>query len=60
MTKTQKKVRSLLERGITDPAVIARKLGYKGSALTAGIVRVKQIIEEVKPDDVDRFLAKTL
>jgi hypothetical protein len=34
------KVKKLIERGVTDPKTIARKLGYTGNATQAGIERV--------------------
>ena len=54
----------MLERGKTDPRLIARKLGYSGGALTAGIEKVKEIMVELgyapaEPDpEIDNFLKK--
>jgi hypothetical protein len=42
MNSKNERIRKLWERGVTDPKVIARKLGYSGAALTAGIERVKE------------------
>lgn len=45
MNKKNEKVRKLWERGITDPRIIAQKLGYNGNAMTAGIERVNQALK---------------
>lgn len=45
MNKKNEKVRKLWERGITDPKIIAQKLGYTGNAMTAGIERVEEAIK---------------
>lgn len=42
MNKRTEKIARLWDRGVTDPRVIALKLGYSGAALTAGIERVKE------------------
>ena len=40
--KKDERIRKLWERGITDPRAIAKKLGYSGGAVTAGIERVHE------------------
>lgn len=42
MNKKNEKIIKLWERGITDFAVIARKLGYTGNSIQSGIERVKE------------------
>lgn len=42
MSKLDDKIQRLWDRGICDPRVIAKKLGYSGNSLTAGIERVKE------------------
>lgn len=45
MNSKDERVRKLWEqRGMRDPKLIARKLGFGGSALTAGIARVNDAI----------------
>lgn len=34
------RIKKLIERGITEPRTIARKIGYTGNATQAGIARV--------------------
>jgi len=48
MNKKDERVRKLWERGVTDPRVIARKLGYEGNAMTAGIERVNDAIKRLQ------------
>lgn len=36
------RIRKLWDRGIRDFRIIAKKLGYTGNSITAGIERVKQ------------------
>ena len=43
--KKNEKVRRLWERGITDPRIIAQKLGYTGNSMTAGIEWVNQALK---------------
>ena len=38
--KKDQRIEKMWKRGITDPKVIARKLGYTGEAITNGIERV--------------------
>jgi len=47
MNKKDERVRKLWARGIRDPKVLARKLGYDGAALAAGIERVKDAIRRL-------------
>lgn len=42
MNHKDERIRKLYNRGITDPKVIARKIGYSGNSLTAGIERVHE------------------
>lgn len=62
--KKLKKVKYLYERGYHNPALIAKKLGYKGSATTKGVEIVKDILDQLgykpeRPDpELDRFLKK--
>lgn len=42
MNRKNERIRKLWDRGVTDLATIARKLGYSGAAITAGIERVKE------------------
>ncbi len=42
MNAKNERIKKLWERGIRDPKVIAKKLGYSGNAITAGIERVKE------------------
>lgn len=39
------KVRKLWERGVRDPRIIAKKIGYTGNAITAGITRVNEALK---------------
>ncbi len=48
MTKKEEKVKRLWERDIKDPAIIARKLGYTGNALTSAIAEIKELIIKLK------------
>lgn len=45
--KKDLKVKKLFERGVTDPRTIAKKLGYNGEAVTAGIERVLQAFKNL-------------
>lgn len=40
--KKNEKIRKLWERGVRDPKIIAKKLGFTGNAMTSGIERVKE------------------
>ena len=42
MNKKNEKIRKLWERGIRDYTIIARKLGYSGGSMVAGVERVKE------------------
>jgi len=46
MSKLDDKIQRLWDRGVCDPRVIAKKLGYSGNSLTAGIERVKEHLLE--------------
>ena len=45
MNHKNERIKKLWERGVRDPAIIARKIGYTGNAITAGIERVKQALK---------------
>lgn len=47
MNHKDERIRKLYERGVTDPKVIARKLGYTGNAITAGIERVHEAFQRL-------------
>lgn len=47
MNKKEQKIRKLWDRGITDPRVIAQKLGYSGNALTAGTEKVNEALKNM-------------
>lgn len=47
MNKKEDKVKRLWERGVRDLSVLARKIGYKGNATTAGIDKVKEILQKL-------------
>jgi DNA-binding CsgD family transcriptional regulator len=36
------RIKKMWERGIRDPRIIAKKLGYSGNSVTAGIERVHE------------------
>lgn len=40
--KKNLKIKKLWDRGVTDLSIIARKIGYTGNAITAGVERVKE------------------
>lgn len=42
------RIRKLWERGMRDPKLIARKLGFSGEATSKGIARVHEGIERLK------------
>lgn len=48
MNKKDERIRKMIARGITDPREIAKKLGYTGGAMVAGIERVKEGMERIK------------
>lgn len=43
--KKNARIQKLWDKGIRDPKVIARKLGYTGGALVAGIERVREYLK---------------
>jgi len=47
MSKKNEKIKRLFDRGITDPRLIAQKLGYKGNAMVAGIDKVNEALREL-------------
>lgn len=47
MNKKDARIKRLWDKGVTDPKVIAQKLGYKGNALTSGIEDVKEALKRV-------------
>lgn len=48
MNKKNAKIQKLWDRGVQDPRVIAKKLGFSGNALTAGIERVREYLIQEK------------
>lgn len=50
MNKKNERVKKLWERGVRDLSVLARKIGYNGSANTAGIERVKEALRSLGID----------
>lgn len=48
MNKKEIKIKQLWERGVRDPSVIAKKLGYTGSAITAAIEKILLFIKDNK------------
>lgn len=38
------RIKKLWDRGVRDPRIIAKKIGYSGAALTAGIERVNEAL----------------
>lgn len=50
MNKKNERIRKLWERGVRDLSVIARKIGYNGGAITAGIERVKEGLKSLGID----------
>lgn len=47
-SKKDRRILKMVERGIGDPKVIARKIGYSGDSLTAGIERVREGMERLR------------
>lgn len=47
------RIKKLWERGVRDPKIIAKKIGYGGSALTAGIERVHEGLQKLGLDKKD-------
>lgn len=43
----KEKIKKLLDRGVSDPRVIAQKLGFKGNSLTRGVEEVNKVMEEL-------------
>lgn len=48
MNKKDERIRKMMTKGVTDPRTIAKKIGYGGGALAAGIERVNEAIERIK------------
>lgn len=46
--KKDERVKKLWDRGVRDMSTLARKLGYTGGAIQAGIERVKEAIVRMK------------
>ena len=42
MNAKNERIKKLWERGVRDPRIIAKKIGYTGNAITAGIERVNE------------------
>lgn len=51
MNKKDERIRKMIDRGVTDSKVIARKLGYTGSALSSGIERVEEAKKRIFKKD---------
>ena len=47
MGKKEDKVQRLMDRGMTDPREIAKKLGYSGSRMAKGIEYAKEAMEKI-------------
>lgn len=47
-SKKDRRILKMVERGIGDAKVIARKIGYSGDSLTAGIERVKEGLKRLR------------
>lgn len=47
MSKKDEKIKRLFDKGMTDPRLIARKLGYEGGAMVAGIARVREDMQRL-------------
>lgn len=45
--KKDERVRKLWQRGIRDMSTLARKLGYTGGSIQAGIERVQEAIKRL-------------
>lgn len=46
MNKKNARIKKLWERGVRDPHIIAKKIGYTGNAVTAGIERVRDALHQ--------------
>ena len=44
MNKKEEKVKRLWNKGTKDLTILAKRLGYSGNSLTAGIEKVREII----------------
>lgn len=42
----EERIIELLEKGMTDPKQIARRLGFKGNAINKGIALINQVSEQ--------------
>ena len=42
------RIQAMWERGVRDRKVIAKKLGYKGGSMTAGLQRVDEAITRLQ------------
>lgn len=42
MNHKNERIKKLWDRGVRDPRIIAKKIGYTGNSITAGIERVKE------------------
>jgi hypothetical protein len=47
MNHKDERIRKLHNRGVTDPQIIAQKIGYSGKSLEAGIQRVIEAFERL-------------
>lgn len=47
-SRKDRKILQCWKRGIEDPKIIAKKIGYSGDALTSGIERVKEGLDNLR------------
>lgn len=47
-SKKDRRILKCIKNGVGDPKIIARKIGYSGDSLTAGIERVKEGMERLR------------
>jgi len=48
MNPKDARIKALWDRGVRDPKIIARKLGFSGNATTKGIERVMEGLKRLK------------
>lgn len=48
LTKKEKKIKRLWENGTRDCTILAKRLGYAGSSLTAGVEKAREMIIRLK------------
>ena len=47
-SKKDRRILKCIRNGVSDPKIIAKKIGYSGDSLTAGIERVKEGMEKLR------------